>query len=127
MWDKQTYEMLIDQIPFDIEVTWDKVPSFQKYGYVNTLLVVISTLNRCDGIFIDEKGDRINSLIIQQLRRKLTDRKKRLFNIAGHETGKPILLSKLGPLLFEIYFWTAAIRSVDLQEFDVLTVERKDC
>ena len=23
--------------------------------------------------------------------------------------------------------WTAAIRSVDLQEFDVLTVERKDC
>jgi hypothetical protein len=23
--------------------------------------------------------------------------------------------------------WTAAIRSVDLHEFDVLTVERKDC
>ena len=104
MWDKHTHEILVNQIPFDVEVSWDKTPSFQKFGYVNTLLMAILTLDQCGGVLVNEQLESINSVKIHNIRRKLTDRKKSTFSIVGHESGKPILLSKLDPILFEIYF-----------------------
>ena len=76
MWDKHTHEILVNQIPFDVEVSWDKTPSFQKFGYVNTLLMAILTLDQCGGVLVNEQLESINSVKIHNIRRKLTDRKK---------------------------------------------------
>lgn len=104
MWNRKEFGILSEQIPFDIDVRWDTAPSQVKYGNVSSLLVVLLYFAENSGSFFHLDGSPCTNLVIQRMRRRLTDQRKRDFTIVGHNTGLPLLLIEINQLLFEIYF-----------------------
>lgn len=104
MWNRPVFETLVEELPFDIHVVWDKAPSFDKYGHVNCFLTSVIALYKRGGSFTDAEGRKLESVVIQPLRRKLTDKKKRSFSIVGLNDVSPTWVYKLDELVIEIYF-----------------------
>jgi len=104
MWNKKIFDRLVDQLPFVIDVIWDKAPSFEKYGHVNCLLTLMLALHKRGGTFTDVDGRRLKSQTIKPLHRKLTDIKKRWFSIVGLNDVSPFWVYNFENLAFEIYF-----------------------
>jgi len=104
MWDKQSFEWIIKKVPFSVKVNWNKSPSAEKYGRVNTLLTMITILHEYSAKFINYEKEEISKFELVVLPRRLTDRHKRNFTIVGHGTGCPLLFAVINDLTFEIYF-----------------------
>ena len=104
MWTKLAFENLVEKLPMGIDVMWDKAPSFDKYGHVNCFLTALIALSRVGGTFTDFDGHELKSIIVQPLRRKLTDKKKRWFSIVGLNEYPPAWVCTLNDLVIEVYF-----------------------
>lgn len=104
MWDRSSFEALSKTVPVGINVKWDKAPSPEKYGAVNSLLALLSFFTENSGEFLYPNGKACSFLTIEPMRRKLCDVRKRNLTIVGHFTASPLLLVAINQLLFEIYF-----------------------
>jgi hypothetical protein len=104
MWNKDSFDTLTNALPLDIHVAWDKKPSAEKYGHVSTLLTILAALHQEGASFADVQHGQVTSLHISPIRRRLTDHRKRIFTIVGHETGAPLLYAEVDRLVLEIYF-----------------------
>jgi hypothetical protein len=104
MLTKRSFQALVAGLPFGVNVRWDVAPSAQKYAYVNTLLSILSTFYEEGATLSTAAGTDLRDLIVQPLRRRLTDQKKRTFTLAGHDTATPLVLARLRDHTFEIFF-----------------------
>lgn len=104
MWTKLAFEDLVEELPMNIDVMWDKAPSFDKYGHVNCFLTALIALSRAGGVLTDLYGHELKSIIIQPLHRKLTNKKKKWFSIIGLNEYPPTWLCMLKDLFIEVYF-----------------------
>jgi hypothetical protein len=104
MWRSSSFNDLVSKIPATVAVEWDRRPSAQKYGHTNALLAVVASLIQLGGVLTDHEGAGVTSLCIAPIKRRLTDKQKRVFSIVGHETARPLVRITLEALTYEVYF-----------------------